>query len=78
MDFFFPWRFFFVPDSQRKKAIKKGEPSSKRLSRRISDKHYYSGLRLQRMLLTGGNPGYRSHNGRPFCRLASKLWFHLF
>jgi hypothetical protein len=26
MDFFFPRRFFFVPDSQRKKAIKKGEP----------------------------------------------------
>jgi len=33
MDFFFPWRFFFVPDYQRKKALKKGEPSSKRLSR---------------------------------------------
>jgi hypothetical protein len=32
LDFFFPRWFFFVPDSQRKKALKKGEPSSKRLS----------------------------------------------
>jgi hypothetical protein len=31
--FLFSLAVFFVPDFQRKKALKKGEPSSKRLSR---------------------------------------------